>query len=111
MSLRVAFSGGPLDGMIIEAGEGLQSSDPWRFLPRYVFRATRHGRVGASFDIFNPRDFPLASSRSRSLPLYEYRVDQRHIAEDATILVMATHVGPTGREIISTTRAISQWAD
>lgn len=110
MSLRVAFSGGPLDRMIIDAGDEERSADPWHFLPRYVFRATHHGRVGASFDIFNPQDLPVAVPVSRPLLLHQYRIHQRHIADDATILVMAGHVGATGRAIMPTPEAIYEWA-
>lgn len=109
MSLRIAFRGGPLDGVVIAAADEQPTTDVWQNLARYVFRATRHGRVGASFDVFNPGELPAASPFGGTIPLHQYRVDQRHIADDATILINAGYVVVTGRSIPPTPSAIRQW--
>jgi hypothetical protein len=110
MSLRIAFNGGPLDGTVMAAADEQPTADVWLNLPRYVFRSTRHGRVGASFDIFNPAELPTAAPFGRTIQLHQYRIDQRHIADDATIQVKAKYVGVTGRAIPPTLQAIRQWA-
>jgi hypothetical protein len=110
MSLRIAFNGGPLDGTLMTAGHEQPSSDVWQSLPYYVFRSTRHGRIGASFDIFHPAEFPAAAATGRTVPLHHYRIDRRHIGDDATIQIQAKYVGVTGRGIPPTLQAIRQWA-
>lgn len=110
MSLRIAFNGGPLDGTVIASDDEEISVESCQFLPSYIFRATRHGRVGASFETFNPRELPEAISLRRALQLHQYRIYQRHIGDDATILMTAEYVGVTGRTILPTRQAIRQWA-
>jgi hypothetical protein len=92
------------------AGNEQPTSDVWQDLPYYVFRSTRHGRIGASFDIFHPAEFPEAAATGRMVPLHHYRIDRRHIGDDATIQVQAKYVGVTGRAIPPTLQAIRQWA-
>ena len=87
-----------------------QPSDVLSDLSRYVFRSTRHGRVGASFDIFNPRELPCAVPCGPLLEFHQYRIEQRHIADDATISIQVNYVGPTGRVISPTPEAIRDWS-
>ncbi|MBA4106058.1 MAG: hypothetical protein C0485_09890 [Pirellula sp.] len=110
MSLHIAFRGGPLDGSVMAAADQQPTTDVWLNLPRYVFRSTRHGRVGASFDIFNPRELPSAVPFGREIQLHQYRIDERHITDDATILIKTQYVGPTGRALPPTLQAISNWS-
>jgi hypothetical protein len=108
--LHISFSGGPLDGTVMTAADEQPTSDVWLNLPRYVFRSTRHGRVGACFDIFNPSELPECARFGRTVQLHQYRIDQRHIADDATIVINVNHVGPTGRMIPLTMQAIREWS-
>jgi hypothetical protein len=110
MSLRIAFTGGPLHGEVLSDPYQLEACEPALDLPRHVFRVTSHGRVGTSFDIFDPHQLQLAAPVGHPLPLHHYRVDQRQITDDATILVVAGYVGPTGREIRPSPTAIRRWA-
>ena len=85
-------------------------SDVIQELSRYVFRSTRQGRVGASFDIFNPRELPLSVRLGQAVELHQYRIKQRHIADDATILIKVNYIGPTGRVVSPTPQAIRDWS-
>lgn len=110
MALRIAFTGGPLDGSVMAAADERPSSNVWLDLPRYVFRVTRHGREGASFDIYDPAELQSVRQFGRQLPLHQYRIRWRVIADDSTILVKAEYVGLTGRSIPPTLQGIREWA-
>lgn len=92
------------------AAEERPTSNVWLDLPRYVFRVTRHGREGASFDIYNPAELQSVVQFGRHLPLHQYRIRLRVIADDSTILVKADYVGLTGRSIPPTLQGIREWA-
>jgi hypothetical protein len=104
------FGGGPLDGLEMADVEEEPDGGVELNLPRYVFLATRHGRVGASFDIFNPAELATSLPPNRNVHLHQYRIVQRSIADDATIQIQAGHVGPTGRVLRPTPQAIAAWA-
>jgi hypothetical protein len=110
MALRIAFAGGPLDGSVMAAADERPTSNVCLDLPRYIFRATRHGREGASFDIYNPAELRSVAQFGRQLPLHQYRIRLRVIADDSTILVKAEYVGLTGRSISPTLQGIREWA-
>ena len=110
MSLRITFTGGPLDGTVLTETDYQRPSDVTKSFPLYVLRSTRQGRVGASFDIFHPRELRLSVPLNRPIELHQYRIDHRHIANDATISVSAIYVGPTGRAIPPTSLALRNWA-
>ena len=69
----------------------------------------RSGRVGASFDIFNPAELSRVTIFGQLLNLHQYRVADRFIADDATILIKAEYVGVTGRLIAPTQCNIASW--
>ncbi|QDT73392.1 hypothetical protein [Lacipirellula limnantheis] len=109
MSFQLAFDGGPLDRTVIADRDEPPAVDAWLNLPRYVFRSTRHGRAGSSFDIFYPADLPIAAPFGAAIELHQYRVDCRRITDDGTIHVRAHYVGRTGRAITPTVRAMRPW--
>lgn len=110
MIFNVQFTGGPLDGMIME-GSDEKPPAKWEDLAGIIYRTTKGGLTGATFEVFDPQ-LLFEEPVSRLLRLHLYRVDARRDRyKGSCTRLYISYVGPSHRAIGTNADALRRWAD